>query len=261
MLMPNPQFDALRGCVEDKPERVLFASACGPMLYGFPHQRRYVDLRGVHIAPGEAPACGAHAETREWRECRSELQIEWVSHEVGKFVRLLQMNNGSAYEQLFSPHTVLETPHLAELREIAHAMLSQQLVAHYRGLFQGQLRFFLRQPERQGRQLLYMFRAGLTGLHLLEHGHLCVDLPTLAHYHERASVLQLLRELSANAEVRNMRPYIRELHGLAARLEASANRGGLPEHVPHRERAEAWLVSLRRAQAEPGRPEAPAHRQ
>jgi predicted nucleotidyltransferase len=248
MQLTEIQRDELRTCVEAKAGQVLFATACGPMLYGFPHQQTYVDLRGVHLDPRKhADARPGLAETREWRECGQAVQIEWVSHEVGKFVRLLQLNNGGAYEQLFSPHVVSASPAMEPLKALAQDMLSQQLFLHYRSFFHSQLKFFLGQRDRHGRHLLYLYRVALTGLHLMEYGALVASLPQLAHYHERSAVMKLLRDMADFRDVPVGREHLRELAFLDERLDLVPNAAGLPEHVPHRQAAEGWLVELRTA--------------
>lgn len=246
MAMNALQRNELRECLAEKPDRILFATACGPLLFGFPRQAQYVDLRGVHLAsPDHAPEASCRGQSREWREERSTFQIEWLSHEVGKFVRLLQMNNGGAYEQLFSPYEIFETQALGELRQLAQAMVSLQLVAHYRDVFGHQAALFRGQRDKHGRHFLYLFRLALTGLHLLERGQLQVDLRCLARFHERVTVLQLLDELDRQANVRDARPYLAELEALAAQLQRGKNAARLPELVPHRDQAEAWLARLR----------------
>ncbi|MNS40918.1 putative nucleotidyltransferase [compost metagenome] len=252
MQLTEFQRDEIRACVAGKPDPILFATACGPLLYGFPHQSRYIDLRGVHLDPRKHLARGGMQETREWRECRGEVQIEWVSHEVGKFVRLLQLNNGGAYEQLFSPNVVASSPAFDSLKGLAEQMLSQQLFLHYRSFFHGQLKFFLAQRDKHGRHLLYLYRVALTGVHLMEHGQLCANLPALARFHERAAVLQLLHEMGAQGELAVTRAHLRELGFLAEMVEGVQNRAKLPEQVPHRDAAEAWLADLRAASAEIG---------
>ena len=253
MQLSELQHHELRACVQGKPDQILFASACGPLLYGFPHQSRYIDLRGVHLDPAKhLPGRNGLQETREWRETRGEVQIEWVSHEVGKFVRLLQLNNGSAYEQLFSPNVVTGSGAFGELQDLANQMLSQQLFLHYRSFFHSQLKFFLNQRDKHGRHLLYLYRVALTGIHLMEHGSLCASLPLLARYHERVTVLQLLRELGAYGDVPVAKGYLRELAFLDERLGTVRNLARLPEQVPNRPLAESWLAELRAASAEVG---------
>ncbi len=253
MALTEIQRDELRIHVAGKPDRVLFATACGPMLYGFPHHERYVDLRSVHLDPQptglDLGGRTGRQDSREWREQIGACQVEWISHEVGKFVRLLQLNNGSAYEQLFSPNLVLESEALHELRELARRMMSLQLFLHYRSFFHSQLKCFLGQREKHGRHLLYLYRVALTGVHLAEHGQLCAELPALARFHERVTVLQLLRELEGHQEVRDFRPFLRELDVLGDRLDAEPGRGKLPDQVPNRAEAEAWLMRLRAASA------------
>ena len=245
MTMTAFQRDELHACVVGKPDHILFATACGPLAFGFPRQARYVELRSVHVDP--APE---QSRSREWREQREHVQIEWLSHEVGKFVRLLQLNNGGAYEQLFSRYAVFETDALGELREIAQAMVSLQLVSHYRALFRQQLERFRGQRDKHGRHVLYLYRMALTGLHLLEQGQIWVDLPELARFHERVTVLQLLAELDRHANVSAPGPYLRELEALAEQLERAVNRARLPEWVPQRDQAEAWLAGVRACAAD-----------
>lgn len=250
MPMTNVQRDELRHCLDGQGASVLFATACGPLLYGFPHAGRYFDVRSVHLDAGEPVGhrMGLH-ETREWRQTRPECQVEWVSHELGKFVRLLQVNNGGAYEQLFSPHVVFETAALGELQAIARDMVSLQLFLHYRSFFHSQLKFFQNQRDKHSRHLLYLFRVGLTGIHLLETGQVVADLPTLAGYHERVAVMELMREIAHQTEVRSLRPYQRELESLSLRLEQMPNRARLPEQVAGRQAADDWLARMREGAA------------
>lgn len=242
MPMSTLERNELRACVAGQADQLLFATACGPQLYGFPCHARYVDLRSVHVG---SPLESSVTETREWREQRATVQVEWVSHEVGKFVRLLQVNNGSAYEQLFSPYEVYETEALGELRELGRAMVSLGLFEHYRTTFGRQLALFRGQRDRHGRHMLYLFRMALTGLHLAERGQILADLPTLARFHERIAVLELLDELAHSCDVREPAPYMRELESLARQLAGVRNAARLPERVPHHDRAEAWLARVR----------------
>lgn len=250
MPMTDVQRDELRHCLAGESTRVLFATACGPLLYGFPNAGRYFDLRSVHLDAGEhlPHRMGLH-ETREWRQSRPECQVEWVSHELGKFVRLLQVNNGGAYEQLFSPHVVFETAARAELQAIASEMISLQLFLHYRGFYTSQVKFFHNQRDKHGRHLLYLFRVALSGIHLLETGAVVADLPSLARYHERVAVMELLREMEHHSEVRSLRPYLRELESLSARLDQMPNRARLPEQVAGRQAADDWLQGMREGTA------------
>jgi predicted nucleotidyltransferase len=246
MPMTEIQRNELRHCLQAKPTRVLFATACGPLLYGFPQAGHYFDLRSVHVEAGDGAShrMGLQ-ETREWRETRPECQVEWVSHELGKFVRLLQVNNGSAYEQLFSPHVVFETAALGELKELASEMVSLQLFLHYRSFYQSQLKFFHNQRDKHSRHLLYLFRVALTGIHLLETGQVVADLRSLAGYHERVAIMELLRDVEQHPEGRSLRPYLRELEALALRLDQMPNRARLREQVSGRDAADAWLAKVR----------------
>jgi hypothetical protein len=73
-----------------------------------------------------------------------------------------------------------------------------------------------------------------------------MDLPLLARFHERVAVLGLLEELERQADVADATPYLRELQALGEQLARRGNPAGLPEQVPGRDAAEAWLANLRR---------------
>ena len=72
-----------------------------------------------------------------------------------------------------------------------------------------------------------------------------MDLPLLARFHERVAVLGLLEELDRRADVVDATPYLRELQVLGEQLARRGNPAGLPEQVPARDAAEAWLASMR----------------
>src|SRR3954447_7787301 len=90
--------------VRDQPFPLFFATVSGAHLYGFPSRDSDVDLRGVHLLPLERVVgldVGPETVSRSWLQRGAEIDL--VTHDVGKFARLLLRPNGYVLEQLLSP--------------------------------------------------------------------------------------------------------------------------------------------------------------
>ncbi|MFF0077934.1 DNA polymerase beta superfamily protein [Streptomyces sp. NPDC005494] len=162
----------------EEPCPTLFATVSGAHLYGFPSRDSDVDLRGVHVLPAEDLV-----GLREPEETRSRIwdhdgvEMDLVTHDLRKFVRLMLKPNGYVLEQLLSPLVVHTTALHAELAALAPAVVTRNHAHHYRGFAGTQWRLFERTGELK--PLLYTFRALLTGIHLMRTGTLVAHLPTL----------------------------------------------------------------------------------
>ncbi|MET8328985.1 nucleotidyltransferase domain-containing protein [Streptomyces sp. NPDC005181] len=157
---------------------LLFATVSGAHLYGFPSRDSDVDLRGVHLLPAEElVGLREPDETRSRMWDRDGVEMDLVTHDLRKFVRLMLKPNGYVLEQLLSP-LVLHTSELhAELVELAPAVVTRNHAHHYRGFANTQWRLFEKTGELK--PLLYTFRALLTGIHLMRSGEVLAHLPTL----------------------------------------------------------------------------------
>ena len=157
---------------------LVFATVSGAHLYGFPSADSDVDLRGAHLLP-TAELIGLRepeeTRTRMWERDGTELDL--VTHDLRKFVRLMLKRNGYVLEQLLSPLVVRTTPAHAELAALAPGVLTRHHAHHYRGFAGTQWRLYERSGELK--PLLYTFRALLTGIHLMRSGELSAHLPTL----------------------------------------------------------------------------------
>lgn len=87
---------------------LLFASVSGAHLSGFPSPDSDVDLRGCHVLPltlvlglDEPP----DTVTRMWQV--DGVAVDLVSHDLKKFVTLLQRQHGNFLKQLFAPTVVV----------------------------------------------------------------------------------------------------------------------------------------------------------
>lgn len=84
--------------------RPLFTTVSGAHLYGFPSPDSDFDVRGAHLLPlasvlslNPPPATCTYSGVEDGRE------IDFVSHDAGKFFALMLRRNGYVLEQVFSP--------------------------------------------------------------------------------------------------------------------------------------------------------------
>src|SRR4051812_43663235 len=131
-----------------QPWPLLFVTISGAHLYGFPSPDSDYDLRGVHILPArEVLGLGPLRETLESEGIEEGVEIDLVSHDAGKFFRLLLKNNGYVLEQLFSPLVVRTSPEHEELKAIARGCITRNHVHHYLGFLATQWKLFLKEER------------------------------------------------------------------------------------------------------------------
>lgn len=160
------------------PYPTAFITVSGAHLYGFASVDSDVDLRGVHVLPAaEVVGLRTGPETIEHTEVREGVELDVVTHDLAKFVRLLLRRNGYVLEQLLSPLVVRTSPLHEELVALAPACLTRHHVHHYLGFADTQWRLFGRTNELK--PALYTLRVLLTGLHLMRTGEVVADLGRL----------------------------------------------------------------------------------
>ncbi|MDX2695960.1 nucleotidyltransferase domain-containing protein [Streptomyces ipomoeae] len=164
--------------VAEQPAPLLFATVSGAHLYGFPSRDSDVDLRGVHLLPpAELVGLREPEETRSRMWDRDGVEMDLVTHDLRKFVRLMLRRNGYVLEQLLSPLVVHTSEAHRELIALAPGVLTRHHAHHYRGFAVTQWRLFEKTGELK--PLLYTFRVLLTGIHLMRSGEVQAHLPTL----------------------------------------------------------------------------------
>ncbi|MET8507105.1 nucleotidyltransferase domain-containing protein [Streptomyces sp. NPDC004787] len=169
----------LTAVVAEQPDPLLFATVSGAHLYGFPSRDSDVDLRGVHLLPvADLIGLREPEETRTRMWDRDGTEMDLVTHDLRKFVRLMLRRNGYVLEQLTSPLVVHTTEAHAELRSLVPDVLTAHHAHHYRGFAATQWR--LHEKSGELKPLLYTYRALLTGIHLMRSGEIQAHLPTLA---------------------------------------------------------------------------------
>ncbi|NUS57787.1 MAG: nucleotidyltransferase domain-containing protein [Streptomycetaceae bacterium] len=169
----------LSAVVAAQPDPLVFATVSGAHLYGFPSRDSDIDLRGAHLLPlADLVGLreGEQTRARIWEA--DGIENDLVTHDLGKFVRLLLRRNGYVLEQLLSPLVVHTTDVHAELVDLTPAVTTRHHAHHYAGFARTQARLYTRTGELK--PLLYTFRVLLTGIHLMRTGAVVADLGELA---------------------------------------------------------------------------------
>lgn len=233
--------------------RPLFATVSGAHLYGFASKDSDVDIRGAYIRPlDEVLGLGPHQETWEVSDVREDgLEVDWVAHDVFKFVNLMTKRNGYVLEQLYSPLVVHGDEWLRELRHLGKACIVRQLHYHYRGFFHNQLKI-MDKGEPTAKAILYAYRVLLTGIHLLGTGRVEAHLGHLLEDHPTAGVEELMELKIAGGEKDKLEPSMVESHRhalleLDEALNDARTQSELPERLEDRRALSDFVVRARRA--------------
>jgi uncharacterized protein len=171
---------AMRRLVEKLDYRPLFVTVSGAHLYGFPSADSDVDLRGCHRLPlRDVVALDVPIQTLEHKTVDEGTEVELVSHEVAKYLRLLVRHNGYILEQILSPIVVIGQGFLDELRPLACRCITRHHYHHYRGFYATQRKLLEKEDPKRTKPLLYAYRVLMTGIHLLRTGEIEANLPRL----------------------------------------------------------------------------------
>src|SRR5215469_2661387 len=185
----------LRQLIEKQQYSPLFVTVSGAHLYGFPSPDSDVDLRGAHLLPlREVVGLSLPDQTVERKLDLAGVEIELVSHDLGKYLRLLVKNNGYVLEQIFSPLVVHGQSFLDELRPLARRCITRHHYHHYRGFIATQRKLLDKQEPKIAKTLLYAYRVLLTGIHLLRTGEVEASLPRLAQEYQRLFLSELIAQ-------------------------------------------------------------------
>lgn len=227
----------------------VFATVSGAHLYGFASPDSDVDLRGAFLHPVEA-VLGLHPPDETISiEDKTDIDLDWVAHDVRKFARLLTNHNGYVLEQLFSPLVVVSTPAHQELMVLARGCVTRPTVRHYQGFARGR-RKRLAEPDPTVKHLLYAYRVLLTGIHLMRAGEIVANIAELNDRFRLTAIDDLVARKRGGAEKMRLderdlethTPLLDELE--ADLLEAHAN-SRLPEEPTTTRALDDLVVRLR----------------
>jgi predicted nucleotidyltransferase len=257
-----PDLPALAAFARRHAPDALFVTVSGSHLYGFPSADSDIDLRGCHQLPLRALLGLRPPEpTREIKGGVGGLEVEQVSHEVGKYLGLLCRHNGYVLEQVFSPLVVLGGDFLERLRPLARRCVTRGCHHHYRGFLHGRLKQMEKEQPPTAKSLLYAYRVVLTGIHLLRSGEVLPDLPELARRFDLPFLPELIRrkqerERGTLSDV-DSAWHREQLARLEAQLDEAHAASSLPEAPPWAE-MDRFLIELRLAELSATSPPPPA---
>lgn len=230
---------------------LAFATVSGAHLYGFASADSDYDLRGAHQLPlREVVGLGEPKETVESAGVVSGVEIDLVTHDVGKFIRLMLKKNGYVLEQLLSPLVVHTTPEHARLKDLAAGCITRFHAFHYLGFAETQWRLFSKEDAPRVKPLLYTYRVLLTGIHLMRTGEVQANLPVLSHEYKLAYIDELIGLKVGGQEKGVLNDADMEFHEgeyrrLRARLEEEHQQSKLPEKASSRDALNDLLVDMR----------------
>ncbi len=243
----------LQKITESQPYPLVFATVSGAHLYGFASADSDWDLRGVHVLPIETVA--SLNERRETIEDSPEVtsdgfELDLVTHDIEKFMRLMLKRNGYVLEQVFSPLIVATTPEHEELKTLGKDCITRHHAHHYLGFARTQWGLFLKDTPRRVKPLLYVYRVLLTGIHLMRTGRIEANiaeaneelqLPYIAELVERKVNGKEKEELVDEDLAFHQREYER----LVQVLNEERDRSALPEKSSSRAGLNDLLLRLR----------------
>ena len=244
-------FEQLRSVAQAHIPGALFVTLSGAHLYGFPSPDSDYDLRGAHIGALENVfGLFPGAQTLEPKIETDELEIEIVSHEIGKYLRLMMKPNGYVLEQIYSPLVVWSTPGHEELKALSRGLICRGLYQHYRGFLFSIRKLIEKEPVKKAKRILYLYRVLLTGTHVLRTGELEANLIKLNEHFGLESIPLLIE--SKQQELSALPPHLQNYEIELAQLEENMTRAyeesTLLESPQGLEELSAFLVRLRREQ-------------
>lgn len=229
--------------------RPLFVTISGAHLYGFASPDSDFDVRGAHLMPlAAALSMFPQRDTLEHSGVEEGREIDFVSHDAGKFFGMMLRKNGYVMEQIFSPIELIGGPDLQELRSIARGCITRHIHYHYRGFYINQRDLLEKEEVKKAKTLLYAYRVLLTGIHVMHTGEIEANLPRLLDLYPRAGVSELMAaKVAEKATVGavDLDAHRRALAALEKLLDQAHAGSPLPEEPREAEALDRFLVSLR----------------
>ena len=225
----------------------LFVTVSGAHIYGFPSPDSDVDLRGCHqLKLANIVGLSRPTETIDRSGFHNGIEVDLVSHDIGKYFALLVKNNGYILEQVFSPLVVKGQEFLDKLRPLAKNCITKNHYFHYRGFFGTQLKLIEKQNPVTAKAVLYAYRVLCTGIHLMQTGVVETDLRVLAKKLNLDFIEELIAaKVAEKVEFKfDLDHHLQQLTHLENEMENAYSNSELPEN-PQREPVNDFLVQLR----------------
>jgi hypothetical protein len=245
---------------ERLPYPIVFATLSGADLYGFPSDDGDYDLRASHVLPTRKIITAMLNEggmdkiphlTLEAMVATPAPEMDFVSHDIGKFLRLALKGNGYVLEQLLSPLVIETTDWHVELKSLAPGLITRRLYHHYRGFFANQEKLYNNIGSKKVKGLLYQYRVAMTGIHVLETGEINANVLQLNEFFQLSGIDELvaLKVGGEAAFLEDDAPYLEQIKTLEPRLDEAYEKSKLSLAVPADTRlaVEDFLIRCRKA--------------
>lgn len=255
--MDVSQHPQLQAKVQQHPFPLVFATISGAHLYGFPSADSDFDLRGTHVLPlQQVISLTGGQETVDRCAFEDGMELDLVTHDITKFIRMMLKKNGYVLEQVMSPLIVHTTPEHEELRSLVPQCLTKHHVHHYRGFADTQWKLFQKtanNPESDGpriKPLLYVYRVLLTGIQLMRAHAVECNLEVLNQEFRLSYVSDLLSQKREGAEKQvantiDLSFHEQEFQRLTALLQTESDHSSLPEIPSASDALSNLLVRIR----------------
>jgi hypothetical protein len=228
----------------------LVVGVTGAHYYGFPSPDSDLDLKGVHVAPTrEVVSLAPPPDSLDHLGVFEGVEIDYTSHELGTALRLLLKGNGNILERVLSPYQVLGSDAAAELRGLAGRAASQKFFHHYRGFFARTCQDWRAAQAPTVKGLLYAYRSGLTGIHLLRTGECVGDVTRLAPIYGFDRVPNLVALKTGGREHGTLGQaggFDDDLGRIEVMLHEALAASPLPAETPNWDELNDFLVRMRR---------------
>ncbi len=250
-MITETQKERLERVIERQPFPLLFVTVSGAHLYGFPSADSDFDLRGVHVLPlDRILGLEVEQETVELSGEEDGLEIDLVTHDIRKFIKLMLKKNGYVLEQLFSPLVMVSSSGHARLKELAPSCITRYHSHHYLGFAETQWRLFEKEAPKRAKTLLYVYRVLLTGIHLMRTGRIEANLVTLNEEFRLPYISDLIAQKTLCGERSKAAELDHSFHSseylrLCKLLESERDRTSVPETASAREALNDFLIALR----------------
>lgn len=251
------QYPQLKAKVQQHPFPLVFATISGAHLYGFPSEDSDFDLRGAHVLPlQQVISLTGGEETIDRCSIEDGMELDLVTHDITKFIRMMLKKNGYVLEQVMSPLVVHSTPEHEELCSLAPSCLTRHHAHHYLGFADSQWKLFLKTANDSAtagprvKPLLYLYRVLLTGIHLMRAHAVECNLEVLNQEFKLSYIPDLLNLKRDGSEKQtiddsDLNFHEQEFERLTALLKTESDRSSLPEVPSASESLNDLLIRIR----------------
>lgn len=242
--------DLVTRTIASHPHPLLFVTISGAHLYGFASSDSDWDVRGVHVLPLRDVAGLVRGEETFEVMLDGPPEVDVVTHDAGKFFAMLLKRNGYVLEQLCSPLIAHTTGEHEELLALVPRIVTRHHGHHYFGFAARQWDLFDKERPRRIKPLLYVFRALMTGIHLMRHGQIEANLPRLNDVFRMTYIDELIAQKTSGVEHepvddRDVELFRREYERFVILLEDEVARTSLPDQTPARAELHDLLLRIR----------------